>query len=231
MRMSLRENWSETSMLKDLWDDPKYNPEEDPLILSAINAVATAIDGLDAAKAPDDYLEITLYPGSEKDKEMRREVLGMSGCALTTSGLWRALGIGDEVIWKPYRISKAVSDVVTVAKAHNVWIIPREDDPSYPNVIKSGDVLLVASPEHVFTVLGEPVWDEEKKTLGFAALHGGQLDDHGNQLIRRAWTEATWITKDMLKVGKRRVMGIARTRQMRPTKKALLPPGWLESGR
>ncbi len=217
--MNRFENWEHTFMLKDLYDDPGYSPNGDNILVKAIQGIAKAVDGL-SADSPEEYLE---FVASDETKgPIRSSMLNMSGCALAALATWRHIGIADDVLWGPYVTGKAVAWVVAIARKHNIWLNNIVDEQYTP---EAGDTILVSSPEHVFTFISPT-----------EALHGGQLNTHGRQLIKIKETHLTWkITRQATKaqaarknlfLGNRTVQGVCKGKLLRPALPALLPEGW-----
>lgn len=203
--------------------------ESGKVVTGAMLAYAGCVAGV-GAKTPEAYAELVIND-STVDPAMRRDMLNMSGCALTTLGLWRALGIDHPIAWAPYRIGKAVADCVTIARADGPvsWVTgPRMLEKPREEWIRPGDMLLIAQPEHVFTVVSEPIW--EGYEVHFRALHGGLTDSEGKQLIDVETTSGHFDAKaHRLVLGKqnRSLVGLARVRGFKSfTRPWHLPLGW-----
>lgn len=233
--MGLKDNWFETDKLQ-----PKACPR---LLEKAISSIAAAVDGLTPENGKDEYLEMVANELSRDHKTLAYGMLSMSGCALTALGLWRTLGVGGSTLWNTYRIGKAVANVVSVARGQKAWVDSIDANSQPFNI---GDVVLVASPEHVFTIVSQPVvleFVEGERLLGskrfaFLALHGGRKTRNGKQLIEVTKTEATWHRNRLIITGQsksgipsspRAVMGIAKTKDFKLDLTAKLPDGWLDS--
>jgi len=154
---------------------------------AAAVAYARTLDGLSADPA-DPYAraeyELAIARG---ETEARAEAMArMSGCALLAAGVLRAVGVRCPLLAPPYRTGTAVSRLVAMATSAGAWRVPAEGWPELP---RPGDVVLVAPPEHVFTVLTEPEYIDPEVRL--EALDGGLRDARGYQRARirdHAWT-------------------------------------------
>ena len=132
---------------------------------------AEAVVGLGAAD-PAPYYDL-IAPNAEDRANARtcRDMGTMSGCALVVRGLWLRGGIRAASLLAPYRVGRAVIDVVSVAEAAGA-LRPPTTQP------RPGDVIVIGSPEHVLTVAairGQTV----------VSVDGGQRDAEGRQTIRR----------------------------------------------
>lgn len=131
----------------------------------------------------------------------------LSGCALSVLGMLRCWGLDDPELWQPYRIGRAVADVVTIARRHGAW----EHGSVEPGL---GDIVLVESPEHVLVHL-------EAKDGIATSCDGGQVDQAGQciKICKRPVSEhgsSLWI-------GNRRVRGVARVGLMVPSREQVRP--------
>lgn len=126
-------------------------------------------------------------------------MLAMSGCALVVRGMWRLLGVDSEILRKPYRIGRAVSDVVEIAHAHQAWI----EAPPYGDAVPGlGDVVLVGGPghggvEHVYVVTS--IVEDGGNHLTMTSVDGGQRTKTGHQCIAaraRVWQPCGATTAD-----------------------------------
>jgi len=131
----------------------------------------------------------------------------LSGCALSALGWLRLFGLSDPELWSPYRIGRAVADVVTIARRHGAWV----QGDVMPGL---GDIVLVKSPEHVFVCLG--IEDGV-----CTSADGGQVDGQGQciKVCKRPVTRRG----SQLWLGSRRVMGVARIGEMAPTRVQVRP--------
>ena len=125
----------------------------------------------------------------------------MSSCALAALAWLRCWGLDDPELSQPYRIGRAVADVVTIAQRHAAWCGP-------DTVPELGDVVLVQSPEHVFCCLG--IEDGV-----CTSVDGGQIDERGQaiKICKRPVTRRG----TQLWIGSRRVAGVARINLMVPS--------------
>jgi hypothetical protein len=107
-----------------------------------------------------------------------RDMIRMSGCALTVAGIWRTAGVVHTKLEPPYIIGTAVSRLISVARQADAWIPYNEElRPSPGDVVLVGDNKLGGS-EHVFTVV-------ESEGSNLESVDGGQLDLEGYQVIKR----------------------------------------------
>lgn len=135
---------------------------------------ALGVVGHGAADLPP-YLD--LIAPNEIDRanaQICRDLASMSGCALTVRGLWVRAGVRASCLLEPYRVGRAVADVVSVAEAAGALRAP-----SVPP--KPGDVVVIGGPEHVLTVTSI------QPAAGVTIVHsvdGGQRDSQGKQTIK-----------------------------------------------
>ena len=128
-----------------------------------IASLANTYIGCGAAKDKDKYLDLL---ANDKDSAaMKADMLKMSSCALTVRGLWRKLGCTHKILLDPYKIGKAMSDVMTIGKDYKAWYTPKDQYQ-----IGLGDAVIVGNPghEHVFTIT------ELLGGLEFVSVDGGQ---------------------------------------------------------
>lgn len=142
-------------------------------IRDALVGLAEATVGLGAAaKTREQYLDAIIpSPADRANPNTCRDMAGMSGCALLVRGIWHRAGCKHPILTAPYRYSKAVSDVVQIAKEADAL----RDRSATPN---PGDVVVVDDPTHVFTVISM-----EGSTVH--SVDGGQKDGAGLQTITR----------------------------------------------
>lgn len=152
--------------------------------------LARSFDECGMSSDPQRYLD--LLTGGFEDPRMRACMGMMSGCALVVRGLWRAAGIAHPILEHPYRIGRAVADLIEIAaEANGLW-----EGRAVP-VFENGDVAIVGGPgaggvEHVWTIVddtGDGYPDRE--TCLFTGLDGGQRDEHGRECIRVVQHEIT----------------------------------------
>lgn len=145
------------------------NPHEN--IRDAAVRVARSFEGQSAdPMSPrfEEYLS-TIAPGESRRRA--EEMATMSGCALTVAAIWRAIGIEHPALNAPYRDGSAVSRLYQIALAAGAVC-----SPYLGGLPKPGDVVMVTSPEHVYTV----VEASEGLVLG---IDGGQRDDHHFEVV------------------------------------------------
>ncbi len=171
-------------------------------------ALAESYIGLDAGADPDAYLSLV---GPWESQQVRRGMLQMSGCALFCRGLLRQLGVDHDVLEQPYRVGRAVADVVQIAREADAWRVPSGTSDDMPGL---GDCVLVGGGtpgEHVFVVVGtERVMPGRWRVT---SVDGGQKTETGDQMIQRIereWTVlpgATWDHRSTPPPSVRRVSG------------------------
>lgn len=132
---------------------------------------ALAVVGLGAAdRTP--YLDlIAPCPSDRADVTICRDLASMSGCALVVRGLWVRAGVKAARLLDPYRVGRAVADVVAVADAAGA-LRPPSTEP------RPGDVVIIGTPEHVLTVVSV-------RGQTIVSVDGGQRDSLGKQTILR----------------------------------------------
>jgi hypothetical protein len=117
----------------------------------------------------------------------------------------------DGALWKPYEVGKAVSNVVSIAKAHGAWM-PPETPP------QANDVVLIGGSnggnEHVLSI-------DNVTNNRVYSVDGGQVEI-GYQVILQCQRPlyqklgGTWI-------GNRRIVGLCRMELMVPTLEQWVP--------
>lgn len=132
---------------------------------------------------------------------------GMSSCALWALALWRLLGAEAPELDGPYRPGTAVSDVVGLARRWGAWRAPGEAMPA----TLTGDVVLVAPPEHVAVRAGAGAWCDGGQGPG-----GHSIARVARELERRG---GTWH------LGARPVVGWVDLAAVPLTRPALVPEG------
>jgi hypothetical protein len=137
--------------------------------------LACSFDGCNAHDDPDRLLSLL---GPDEPPQIRADMLRESECALTVRGLWRWLGLVHPRLAPPYKTGAAVEDVVAIARELGAW---REPDPEqWP---QPGDSVLVAAPEHVFTIV------EELAPGAYVSIDGGQRINGAEAIgrVTRRW--------------------------------------------
>jgi hypothetical protein len=134
-------------------------------------ALAGGFAGVSVSTARQRYLDL-VAPGDPRAEYFAHP--RTSGCALVVRGLWREAGLDHERLRRPYVVGQAIADVVRIAREAGAWVSTFAERD-----VRPGDVILVGAPshEHVYTVVGT----ED----GIDSIDGGQLDDAGQQAIRR----------------------------------------------
>lgn len=134
------------------------------------------------------YRDAICSSDADRTDQLRRSQLGaMSSCALLVRATWAACGVEHPILTAPYRIGRAVSDVVQIARERGAWRGPLTRPAP-------GDVVVVEGPEHVATVTG---WDGDV----CLSIDGGQ--GPGGRAIgacRRMWQAG--------RLGGRRIIGV-----------------------
>ena len=137
--------------------------------------------GVTVTDAKDRYVELL---GPDETTVMRQYFCDpkTSGCALTIRGLWRKLGVNDARVRPNYVFGKAITWLVSIAKARNAW--RPANLASLPNpgdfVLVGGDKIKDGGVEHVF-IINSIVPDVMGALI--TSIDGGQRDDKGNQAI------------------------------------------------
>lgn len=106
-----------------------------------------------------------------------------STCALVALAHLRLRGCTLSVLTSPYekRIGQAVADVVRVGNAYGAWSAVPEELSVLP---LPGDIVLVASPEHVLNVV--PATEDEDVAAGIVlSIDGGAVDGSWTMLRKR----------------------------------------------
>lgn len=149
---------------------PDYAADEQAIRYGHVER-ALAVVGLGASdRAP--YLDlIAPCPSDRADVTICRDLASMSGCALVVRGLWVRAGIKAARLLEPYRVGRAVADVVAVADAAGA-LRPPSHAP------RPGDVVIIGQPEHVLTVVSV-------RGPTIVSVDGGQRDALGKQAIAR----------------------------------------------
>jgi hypothetical protein len=127
-------------------------------------------------------------PGVMNDAQLAQRqssLAALSTCGLVVRGLWRRAGVHAPSICTPYRIGRAIADVVEIGRTAQAWRTADTRD-AMPNV---GDVPLYEAPEHVGILVD--VQRIEPDTLRTLEICGGQRNERGYQQARsvaRVWT-------------------------------------------
>ncbi len=132
-------------------------------IRSKVANLANQYIGCGSNKDKEKYIDLL---ANDKDSAaMKADMLKMSSCALTVRGIWRKLGCPSPILHSPYKIGKAMSDIIDIGKSYEAWYTPKSD-----YVIGLGDAVIVGTPgkEHVYTIT-ELLGNDE-----FISVDGGQ---------------------------------------------------------
>lgn len=109
----------------------------------------------------------------------------VSTCGLVVRGLWRRAGVHAPSLCQPYRIGRAISDLMDIARGAQAWRTADTRD-AMPSI---GDVPLYEAPEHVAVLIDvQRAAPDELRTI---EICGGQRNARGYQLARsvaRVWT-------------------------------------------
>lgn len=141
---------------------------------------AQAVVGLGAHDLPP-YLDLIAPNAVDRANERTcRDLASMSGCALVVRGLWVRGGIRAPKLIAPYKVGRAVADVVAVATEAGALRAPVEP-------LRPGCVVVVGGPEHVLTVTSI-----QGSTV--VSVDGGQRDEQGRQVIRERRRELQGTT-------------------------------------
>ena len=171
----------------------------------AVANLAATYDGVGAAHERERYLD--LLAGGVETPAMRGSMAQMSSCALTVRGLWRALGCSSPILARPYRIGRAIADVIEIATVAGAWRTGSDGDT--PGV---GDAVIVGvNPRlHAYTVIAGSTLDGV--TWAIESIDGGQgLGGTTIKRKRRTYShDAAGALWDVLDDGtRRRVYGWA----------------------
>lgn len=110
------------------------------LLVIAEGYVGCADNEIDGAR----YRDLVAFGETPASAEaMGRE----SGCGLSIRGFWREYGLVDPRLEAPYKATKAIEDIVAMAREAAAWKIGHLDE------LAAGDVILLGGEEHVLTVV------------------------------------------------------------------------------
>jgi hypothetical protein len=138
--------------------------------------LATSYVGCGMTTDPEQY-QALIADGEtpERAAEMARE----SGCGLVVRGLWRSWGCADLRLEAPYHDTKAIEDLVAMAREAGAWRSGHLDE------LGPGDAVVLEGPEHILTVVGV--------RYGFVhSVDGGQRDDAGLECIKSESRKLEW---------------------------------------
>lgn len=164
-------------------------------------------DGACPTHRKEEYVDL-LTRGGQESKQMAKDMLRMSSCALTLRGLWWQLGIRHRRIESPYQIGMAVRDVREIAASFGAVMdgtqinkMPQNWDGDNPYVDpywpKEGDtyfVLLATSQKgvHVGTITN--ILRKEEDLLCFESVDGGQDNGGIKKVVREFARRGKWFT-------------------------------------
>jgi hypothetical protein len=137
-------------------------------VRESLAALAGSYVGYSASKSREQYLDL-IAPQEVETPEMRQSMAEMSSCALVVRGLWRKMGCTHEILTRPYRIGRAMSDIVEIARSLDAWRSPLEDNGPYV-----GDAVIVGEDPrlHVFTIV--EINDVGNEKWAVVSVDGGQ---------------------------------------------------------
>ena len=144
--------------------------------------LATEADGL---RYPDPRYVDLLMPAGIEPPANRAALAGQSSCALLVRALLRACGCTHPFLLRPYRVGRAVSDVIQIARDAGAWHEP--GDAERP---AAGDAVIVGAPghEHAYVVTAvrshAPGWRVD-------SIDGGQ-GAHGAGIAARTRSWPDW---------------------------------------
>jgi hypothetical protein len=118
-----------------------------------------------------------------------------SSCGLTIRGLWREYGVRDPRTDRTYHDTHAIEDLVAMAREAGAWRSGHLDE------LGAGDLVLLAGPEHVLTVV-------DTAAGSIHSIDGGQRDDHGFEAVLERRRQLAFNASGAV-LGGRPVMGWA----------------------
>ena len=162
-----------------------------------IVALALSFDGL-AAPHPR-YVEL-LMPAAIETPANRsaarlaapytaggRLIRPWSSCGLFARAVWRLAGCAHPILAAPYRIGRAVSDVIEIARDAGAWHEP--DEPLEPG---PGDVVIVGDPGHEHVLIATSVVPRfGEGSADVESIDGGQ-GPYGCAIARRTRFWPAW---------------------------------------
>jgi hypothetical protein len=129
------------------------------------------------------YLDL-IAPGESDGKQSA--MADESGCGLVVAGIWRALGVGSQLLNPPYKIGTGLSRLLQIGQAARAWV-------NYgPGKVPSpGDAVIVGDNgkggvQHIYTVTS--ISTDDGVLIG--SIDGGQRDSDRFQTIlekQRVW--------------------------------------------
>ena len=163
-----------------------------------IVALALSFDGL-AAPHPR-YVELLMPAAIETDANRAAARLSApvrlqsgavlrpwSSCALLVRAVWRLAGCAHPILAAPYRIGRAVSDVIEIARDAGAWHEP--DEPLEPG---PGDVVIVGDPGHEHVLIATSVVPRfGEGSADVESIDGGQ-GPYGCAIARRTRFWPAW---------------------------------------
>lgn len=165
-----------------------------------IVALALSFDGL---RAPDPrYVELLMPAAIETDANRAAARLSApvrlqsgatlrpwSSCGLFARSLWRLAGCAHPILAAPYRIGRAVSDVIEIARDAGAWHEP--DEPVEP---EAGDVVIVGDPGHEHVLVVTSVTPRFGEGAADATSIDGGQGAYGCAIARRTRFWPAWAS-------------------------------------
>lgn len=102
-------------------------------------SVARAYAGTGASREPDRYLELLMGPGDTD----RAYFLAASSCGLFARGVMRRAGVDHPILRSPYRVGRAISDVLEIARSKGAFVDAGGPQGPQP---RAGDITWIKTP-------------------------------------------------------------------------------------
>lgn len=151
--------------------------------------VVDLVTPLAGLRWPDWRYQDLLMPADLEPAANRLALAGQSSCALLARAAWRLLGCAHPILTRPYRVGRAVSDVVEIARDAGAW--HDATDPGRPEV---GDVVLVGEDGHEHVYLVTALYGLPGEGWRVHSVDGGQ-GYRGAGILARTRTWPSWADR------------------------------------
>lgn len=100
------------------------------------------------------YVDL-IAPG--ETEQMRRDMARQWGCALVCRGILTLAGVNEPELRPPYRITRAMADVIQIGQRYGAWIVP--SSPAECRAVPQGAMVVMGQglKTHIATVTARSV--------------------------------------------------------------------------